>query len=219
MKRISNLRSKALNTSVSFDEFKYKFWKHFEQKTEISPEIRFANAYYGALSDMVPSLSDGELIAGKCGNILSENERAEWEEQCVSAAYGRECEKVGMGQDSHMAIDFDLLLKCGISGIIKKIDACLLSCAKEKEDFYIACRKCMEAIIKYSQNYAAEAERQVNEEKDENRKAELEKIAEICKKVPENPAENFYEALQSVNFVTYCLTLSPFRGPQQFQLG
>ena len=45
-------------------------------------------------------------------------------------------------------------------------------------------------------------------------------IARICRKVPAEPAETFYEAIQSVHFVTYCLSLNPFRfAPQQFQLG
>ena len=34
---------------------------------------------------------------------------------------------------------------------------------------------------------------------------ELERISEICKKVPANPAESFYEAIQSVHFITYCI--------------
>ena len=58
------------------------------------------------------------------------------------------------------------------------------------------------------------------EECDDQRKKELLRIAEICKKVPAEPAQSFYEAVQSVHFVTYCLSLNPFRyGHQQFQLG
>jgi len=37
--------------------------------------------------------------------------------------------------------------------------------------------------------------------------------------VPANPAESFYEAVQSVHFITYCLSMDPLKlGIQQFQL-
>ena len=49
---------------------------------------------------------------------------------------------------------------------------------------------------------------------------ELLEIAEICRKVPANPAESFHEAVQSVHFITLALSLSPFIPCfQQFQLG
>jgi formate C-acetyltransferase len=42
----------------------------------------------------------------------------------------------------------------------------------------------------------------------------------MCKKVPAEPASSFYEALQSIHFVSYCLSVNPFRYcHQQFQLG
>ncbi|MFC2017606.1 pyruvate formate lyase family protein, partial [Chloroflexota bacterium] len=44
------------------------------------------------------------------------------------------------------------------------------------------------------------ARKKASEEKDPQRKAELEKIAEICRQVPANPARTFREALQSLWF-------------------
>ena len=37
-------------------------------------------------------------------------------------------EQAGVGQDSHMAIDYELVLTCGINGIIEKIDTYLQNC-------------------------------------------------------------------------------------------
>ena len=119
-----------------------------------------------------------------------------------------------------MAINYELLLSKGISGIIETIDEYLLACNKEKELYYKCCKMCLQAVIKHSENYAELALKMSKETADVKRHNELEKIAEICKKVPALPAETFYEAVQSVHFVTHCLSLNPFRlYAQQFQLG
>ena len=46
-------------------------------------------------------------------------------------------------------------------------------------------------------------------------------IARVCRRVPEYPAESFREAVQSVHFLTFCLTIEPFRpfASLQYQLG
>jgi len=124
-----------------------------------------------------------------------------------------------------MTVDYDLLLNKGISGIMAKIEQYTetLSNGQDAEDklaYYNCCRRCLEAIVKHSENYAAKALQLSKETTDPKRRSELEKIAGICAKVPANPAETFYEAVQSVHFITYCLSLDPYRlGSQQFQLG
>ena len=54
-----------------------------------------------------------------------------------------------------------------------------------------------EGIEILANRYATLAEEQANEEKNPQRKAELEKIAKICHWVPLNPARNFWEAVQA----------------------
>ena len=73
--------------------------------------------------------------------------------------------------------------------INKKIDTYLKSCKKETIPFYNACKKCLEACIIHSENYARYAEKLATETTDSLRKQELKKIAEICRKVPANPAK------------------------------
>ena len=58
----------------------------------------------------------------------------------------------------------------------------------------------------HSLHYAEEAERQAALAKQEDRKRELLVIADICRKVPAKPAQSFYEAVQSVSFLTHCLS-------------
>jgi len=53
--------------------------------------------------------------------------------------------------------------------------------------------------------YAGEAERLAALEEDSTRKRELLEIAEICRRVPENPAATFREALQALYFYQICI--------------
>ncbi len=219
MERIEQLRKKALENPVFSKEFHYLFYKEYERLSDFPEEERYAEAFYFAFSNLTPSISEGELIVGKRDVPLSTQAQKEWENKYHPIAQMRE-EKTGGGQGSHMAIDYDLLLSRGINSIINTIDTHLLTCDEEKASFYRCCKRCLEAVIKHADNYSQVALKQMKETTDPIRQAELRKIAEICKKVPAEPAETFYEAVQSVHFITHCMSLNPFRlGYQQFQLG
>ena len=82
---------------------------------------------------------------------------------------------------------------------------------KSKLTFYLACKKCLEAVINHAENYADTAAELAGKETDPIRRYELNNISKICRRVPRYPAESFYEAVQSVHFITYCLTLTPLR--------
>ena len=219
MRRIEKLRMNALCHSHISDEFFYRFYKRYSENKNGSHYLRYANAFSYAFSELTPNISDGELIVGKIKNGLTEPEKKEWESTYKEIAEER-CRMAGGGQDSHMAIDYELLLSSGLKGIIARIEEYEKTCSPEQTDFYSAAKTCLLAIIKHSENYSTLAERLAKDECNSCRKEELIQIAKICKKVPAEPAQSFYEALQSVHFVTYCLSLNPFRFcPQQFQLG
>ena len=63
--------------------------------------------------------------------------------------------------------------------------------------FYEACLIVMRAIIRFAHRYAELAREMAAKEKNETRKAELIAIAETCEWVPEHPARNLREAIQS----------------------
>lgn len=219
MDRISKLRLLALEPHKREDEFYYKFFKKFSSVNSQNKYDKYAQAAYYAFSQLTPAISDGELIVGKCDNVFSDSELKEWNDTYLAVAEN-ESAIAGRGQDSHMAIDYDLILNVGITGIIEKIDAYLKTCEEEKTPFYNACKKCLEGLIEYAENYSKYAFELSENISDEKRKKELIKISQVCKNVPKNPAQNFYEAVQSVHFVTHCITMDPLRFcPQQFQLG
>lgn len=219
MKRIEKLRKRALEFDFCKDEFYYLFYKNHEKNCDAEAYPRYAEAFYCALSELTPCIGDEELIVGEYHSALSEIEKREYHEKYLPALKQR-WKDTGGGQDSHMAIDYEKLLSNGIVGISAEIDDYLKNCEEEKKPFYFACQTCLRAVIRHSERYSELAHSLAEQEKDERRRAELIKIAEICKKVPAYPAESFYEAIQSVHFITYCLSLDPLRiGFVQFQLG
>lgn len=219
MKRIELLRERALSHSVTMEEFQYRFHKYYSQNPSHSEYSRYADAMYHAYTSLTPSIYDGELIVGAYADNMTKEEVHEWQSS-LRQVYIKRAENAGSGQDSHMAIDYELILSIGLGGISDKIDRIMKNSTEKQREFYLACQKCLEAVCDYSDNYAKAAEKLSEKEQNPVRKSELENIAKICRKVPRNPAESFYEAVQSVHFVTHVLSINPLRLTyQQFQLG
>jgi len=219
MNRIELLRQEALSYTICRDTFHYHFHTHYAAHADQSPEQRYAGAFSNAFANLTPVISDGELIVGKYTDTLTDEQRQQWHDTWVDATKAA-CAHAGPGQDSHMAIDYELLLSCGLRGIMDRIDRYLETCAPEKQPFYECCKACLLAVIRYSERYADHARALAGNEPDPVRREELLRLAQICRKVPVGPAETFYEAVQSVHFVSHALSANPFRsGSQQFQLG
>ena len=219
MNRIEKLRQIALSHPHAYDEFFYRFYKRYSENRNESDYLKYADAFYCAFSQLTPNISDGELVVGEIKNCLTESEKKEWANTYKEIAEER-CRAAGGGQDSHMAIDYELLLSCGLKGVIARIEEYEKSCSPEQTDFYSAAKTCLLAVMQHSKSYSVLAARLAKKECDNRRKKELLQIAEICERVPAEPAQSFFEAVQSVHFVTYCLSMNPFRFcHQQFQLG
>jgi pyruvate formate-lyase/glycerol dehydratase family glycyl radical enzyme len=102
---------------------------------------------------------------------------------------------------SHTIADLGKLLDMGTGGIIREIDDELAAdeaASREKGDTLEAMRLCLEGINAYAANLSAEASRKAKLESDTVRKAELERLAAICTKVPENPSDTLHEALNAI---------------------
>ena len=103
--------------------------------------------------------------------------------------------------------DYETMLKRGIKAYV---DDCKEKIRKEptgtpeahaKIDFWRSCIIVCEAVIRFANRYADEAERQAEAETNLKRRTELLIVASNCRNVPENPPKGFYEALQFVWFV------------------
>ena len=106
---------------------------------------------------------------------------------------------------------WDRLLTLGISGIRKEAEEALA----KLDDSHVGDLSNMfflkseiiicEGIITLANRHADLAEEMAAGCADPVRKAELEKIAAVCRRVPEHPASSFYEAVQSVLSYEYAI--------------
>lgn len=143
----------------------------------------------------------GKTLKDKCMAIMPEEVKIASE---IKVIHGEGNMTSG---DGHIVPDFEKALNLGLSGIIKETEERLAKVDISENDAFreIAFLKSIiivnKSIIEFGERYAALAYDLSLKEKDENRKAELLKISEICKNVPKNPPKNFYEAVQMIWFV------------------
>lgn len=106
---------------------------------------------------------------------------------------------------------WDYLLSVGIAGIRKKAQDALAKLDDahvgdlEKMHFLQSELLVCDGIITLANRHADLAEEKAAKCADPVRKAELEKIAAVCRRVPEHPATSYHEALQSVLFYEYAI--------------
>lgn len=94
-----------------------------------------------------------------------------------------------------------LQLKKEISESISKLDFYNDVEAFDKAEELTAMNIACDAIIMYAERHSVELEKLAAVEKDEKRKAELLKMAAICRKVPANAPETVHEILQHYWFI------------------
>ena len=70
-----------------------------------------------------------------------------------------------------------------------------------KQEELKAMRIAAQAVIRFAERHAEAADELANTETDPRRKAELEQIAEICRRVPAHAPRTYWEALQSYWFI------------------
>ena len=111
----------------------------------------------------------------------------------------------------HVTVKYEEVLAIGYKGILKRVrdEKAKMSFGDEdyntKIAFLDAVEMSLEAVIRYARRYAKLALDMMEKESNPERKKELAIIARNCSKVPENGAENFYEACQSFWFIQMLL--------------
>ncbi len=111
----------------------------------------------------------------------------------------------------HVNVNYKKVLEKGYKGIMAEAQVALdqLEISDgdyvQRSNFLTAVIESCEAVILYARRYSALAKDMAKTEKCPVRKAELEKIATTCARVPEFPATDFQEACQSFWFVQLLL--------------
>lgn len=109
--------------------------------------------------------------------------------------------------------NYERVLGSGLKGLMvetrEAMDALDLTVTGDwdKHLFYQAVLSTLEGLKLLAERYAALAEEMAGSEPDQERRAELMEIAEICNRVPYHPPRNFREALQSFWFTHLAVRL------------
>ncbi|MBW2056997.1 MAG: hypothetical protein JRH07_03330 [Deltaproteobacteria bacterium] len=165
--------------------------------------VRRAKAIELQLSHMPVEISGGELVVGRIplGNLWYGTTFPTY----ATGEEIREAERYGIGVRSvwgHYVPDYARVLYRGLKGIRRtaadKLESLDDSPANErKRDFLEAVLVATGAVQKLAGRYRDLAESLADREEDVRRKEELKEIARILSRVPEEPAEGFWEAVQS----------------------
>ncbi len=130
-----------------------------------------------------------------------------WKDKKNASGGGRAQSGMGLNPLGLYVTDYEVMLKRGARDMINECKEHLSKLSYFDEDcvrkkyFWQACITCLEALIKYANRYADLAQKMADEEKDPVRKAELERMSAVCRRVPEYPAESFREAIQCFWFI------------------
>jgi len=111
--------------------------------------------------------------------------------------------------DSGSIPNYERLFKIGLKGLRKKAEERLQEVIDtipdnylEQHDFLQGVLITLDTAVDFARRYAEKAREDAAQENDPKRKKELEEIARICDRVPENPAQTLHEALQFFWFLT-----------------
>lgn len=110
------------------------------------------------------------------------------------------------GSIGHVICDYSKVLRSGFKGLKEEAKLYMNKLDRtnpdyiEKYNYYRAQVILCDAMIAWAKRYSKLAQEMADKESDERIKSEYQMIADICKKVPENPAETFREAIQAFWF-------------------
>ncbi len=101
--------------------------------------------------------------------------------------------------DNHSVIGYQEVLTLGFSGILEKVKK--YEAVNGPSELYTAMKLLCQSACRFGEKYAAEARRlSLTAGLTEARRTELAAIAEVCSRVPAQPATNLWEAIQSLWF-------------------
>ncbi|MCQ2553027.1 MAG: hypothetical protein MJ150_01825, partial [Clostridia bacterium] len=142
-----------------------------------------------------------------------------WKDRNSGASNGVGQTGIGVGPGFTLAcVEFDRIINEGARALIKEAEQCLEEevCLTykdwEKHEYWIGVIKVFEGFINYANRHADLAEEMAKTCEDPKRKAELLRMAETCRRVPEFPARNFYEAVQAYWFTLLSVSTNTMSG-------
>ena len=206
------------------------YLRGFERHSDaLTTRLRTSYAEAEELYEAKPQIYDDELLLGHLYlPEYTEEEQAEYDRLCDAFGMSAHTLVMRSPRKDHICLDFEKLLRVGVSGLRAEIRERLAVLdlnmpdtypdmdAVKKWEFYQCCLIELDAVSDLARRYSEEALR-LAEEKAEPRKSELIRLGNMLKKVPDEPAESFYEAVQSVQFFLSTLFgLYPLGRPDRY---
>ena len=111
----------------------------------------------------------------------------------------------------HLTPAWEVLLERGLLGLAREAEERVAALTSDAEDadprreFWEAIAICCRAVVALAARYAEAAARIAEATADAARRAELARMAAVCRRVPGLPARSFHEAVQSVWFLDFVL--------------
>lgn len=117
--------------------------------------------------------------------------------------YSKPIDNLSTFEWQHATADYKKVIAMGISGLLDMIDESKsqYSDNAEKTEFLECLESAAHTLIDWSHIYSEAALRLARTTENEDYKANLTKLSKTLKKVPEKPAESFYEAIVSLCIV------------------
>ncbi len=109
---------------------------------------------------------------------------------------------------AHTCVDYERVVKDGISGFLAAIRRERVGAEEEKATYLEAMEIALTAVVTLAGRFADLADNQAASEKDSGIRDRLRGIAAACRHVPFHPARNFHEALQAVWLVHITVGIS-----------
>jgi formate C-acetyltransferase len=114
-------------------------------------------------------------------------------------------ENYSMSGPGHLVPDYEKLLRLGIKGLKEEIENHKKKWKDDQQEerlhFYQAALMVCTAAVGFARRYSRLAGELAESCPDPGRKGQLKRIAQVCQRVPEAPATDFWEALQSIWFI------------------
>lgn len=181
-------------------------WEKNAYNTDTARMRRSAAEAY-MLEHTKPVIIPGELIAGQPDfEDFSADEQVRYE-QCIKS---ENMMPVKRGRMDHLALDYQLLLDRGITGIIAMLDEEISKLDlfdgrnTERYEFLQCCKTELNGLLKMCDSYAHKAKMLADSAEGE-KKREYSELYEVLKQVPAHAARTFREALQSIHMFTWSL--------------
>ena len=200
-----------------WEERHYLFRKCFlETRGEPFHNLRRAKMDAYMFDHCSIEVSDFDLIIGRHSKefVMSAEQRAEADEaQRILDAVGMYQSGVMTASTGHRVIDYELLLREGVEGVLARVKAAHAALDPHAPEFqetnitYQSMEISLSALIRFGARARAVLADLAAKTEDPERRAQLETMTAIFEQVPAKPARTFYEAIQSMWFVQFALCL------------